>query len=115
MLTIRKEQMAVLQQAMETRFEKWLAGQIRAGYPQETKELDDNVMQERIRHGIARIEGYGIRDEESVAGYVELTFKIGSDFEDRPDMSWARRILDDPAIAANEKIPLIDKLSNLDS
>jgi len=114
MLVIRKEQMAALQKVMEKRFEDWLVSHLRTDYPEETADLDDNAIRERIRYGIARAEGYGIQDDRHIVGYVELMFEIGVDFEDMPDMLWARQILDDPDIIGTEKIPLIERLRSME-
>ena len=114
MLTIRKKQMAAFQQTMEVRFEDWMIRHLKAKYPKKAVELDNDSMRKVIHRGIGRAESHGITDEQHLVTYLELVFELGMDFEELPEMSWARQIFDNPTIPGKDKIPLIQQIRHVE-
>ena len=107
MLTIRREQMRVLGEAMRRRFELQSIARLRAAFPGQTREASDARLLELIRTAIGKAAGYGIATEVDVTRYLEFAILYGRDFDSKLD--WAAKILRTEGISGERKMDLIDE------
>ena len=98
MLIIRKEQMAVLEEAVLRDLEDRMMVHIQRFYPQQCTALGDDGIAETIRHGIERAKSYGIVDERDVCKYIDLMIFFGRDLDTSPETPWAGRILNEESL-----------------
>lgn len=107
MLTIRKQQMAVMEAHMRRRFQTDLLKRLRRDLRDETSATDDDQLLELIENGVLRAQRYGITIERDVSLYVVLMVLYSPHFEEREDMAWARKILLKPSLNGEAKMRLI--------
>ena len=92
-LTIRREQMEVMQALAEANFERRLADHLLANYPESLVKLPDGEeflvsdlfekkLGDLIRTGIAKAKGYGVTNESSLAAYVALMIDVAPNFDE---------------------------------
>jgi hypothetical protein len=98
MLTIRKEQMAVFEQASFKDFEGKMVEHLREFTPRHCEIVGEPAVRTVIRMGIERAMRYGFTNRGPVRFYIELMFMFGSYFDTDPLMLWAAEILNDPVI-----------------
>ena len=91
MLVIRPEQMRTLAEDLRLRS---LRAFLRTRFPEEWSAAGDRVSSS-VENAAARASAYGFREYQDVLRYCILTLLIGDCFEDAPNYSWAREILDD--------------------
>lgn len=68
---------------------------LRACFPRECSQLDDEQMHELVRHGLTKAFGYGIWSQQDVCKLLNLMCTFGRDFDLDPSLSWARPYLDE--------------------
>lgn len=110
MLTIRRQQMAVLEAAMLVRFRARLLRDLRTDLPTETAKLPDKRLVEIINEGLLRSRRYGVTTERDVSLYVFLMVRHSPRFEETPEMAWAKKILLKPNLNGEGKMNLIYQL-----
>lgn len=98
MLTIRPEQLAVLDEVARERFMEWAAGHLRKWFGPEVADLDDEGLRDFIRHGLERAAAWGLTDDASAGKYLNVMAMFGRDFDVDPDQDWAAMILGDDSI-----------------
>jgi hypothetical protein len=108
MLTIRKEQLNVLENAMAREFERKMIEHLRQKFPKETEKNEDDELAGEIRHGVKSSGKYGISAECDVARYVEYMMMYGLNFDTDPKFGWAGKILRTEGISGVEKLDRID-------
>jgi hypothetical protein len=84
MLIIRREQIAVLTEALWSQFIGRLIGALRRGHPQWVESLSDEELQARVRRDVARARDCGLTWQSSLARFVELSLLLGPDFDQQP-------------------------------
>ena len=107
MLSIRREQMKVLEAAQERRFRESLRRHVRHELREETRALQDDVVKQRIDLGVDRGRHYGLRLERDLMLFVDLDFALAPNFEQLPNLLWARRILASRTIEPDAKMDMI--------
>jgi hypothetical protein len=98
MLTIRKEQITVFEQAALRNFEDQMLEHLKGFTPRHYAILGEPGVRQVIRLGIERAGQYGLTSRGPVRFYIELIFMVGSDFDTDPQLPWAAEILNDSAI-----------------
>lgn len=63
-----------------------------------------------VRHGIERAGGYGITDARDLRRFVVLLYARGIGFEDAPEHSWMRDILDNEQRTGRWKMDRIQEI-----
>lgn len=109
MLTIRREQMTVLETHSAERFRESLRRQVRREFREETKAMDDAQLLRLVDQGLQRGRAYGLTSERSLTLFTDLLFAHSPAFDDAPDMRWAKRILLDKELDGEGKMNLIYK------
>ena len=107
MLTIRREQMLVLETRMAKRFRARVRVHLRRELAKETEKVPDADLLRRIDEAILRGRKYGVTTERDVMLFVDLTFILSQNFEDAPDMRWAKKILINKEMEGDAKMSLI--------
>lgn len=101
MLTIRREQIEVLNADMRRRFEMRMVAHVNQFFVQRCQLLGETGVREWIAAGIERAAKYGIKAEVDVCRYIDVMFVFGREFDADPRYPWATRILN--ARAANPR------------
>ncbi len=101
MLTIRNEQMQILENEVRLQFHQRLLALLRDNLPQRTKQYDDSEMLRRIAAADKKAGSYGITSERGIAKFVALSFLAGPNFDEGPK---ARRFLTYPRVEPHHKI-----------
>jgi len=95
MLTIRKEQLAVLQKKEVQKFGDRMVAHLTEVFPEKSKALGEGGLREIIRYGLSRAASYRIAAERDVCKYIDLMIVFGRDFDRDPNQPWAGAILND--------------------
>lgn len=93
---IRNEQIEEFDRREAAKFEDRMVEHLRESFPEQCEEMGEDAVREDVRYGVDRAESHEIESEQDVCNYVNLMFALGRDFD--TDLSWAQRILADPAI-----------------
>jgi hypothetical protein len=91
-LTVRKQQIALLGNERRHRFAERLTGHARAHFPEVCRELGHELgmtVHECIRQG----QEHGLSTERELCKYLNLVFTFGRNFDRDPMCSWASDIL----------------------
>ncbi|MEX1364517.1 MAG: hypothetical protein AB1Z98_15430 [Nannocystaceae bacterium] len=70
---------------------------LRASFPAECGELDDEQLHELVMHGITKAARYGVWAQQDVCKLLNLMCTFGRDFDLDRSLPWARSYLDDAA------------------
>jgi hypothetical protein len=92
MLTIRPEQMHVLEQASRSRFESNVLSYIHKNLPSRCASLGEEQLRQEITMGVDRAKSYGASSEIATARFIELTLTFGSGPDSQPP-EWSARLL----------------------
>jgi len=114
MLTIRREQMAVLSDYMRKRFEDRIVRHLISTYPGQFQKLSephsgDGQVRAFVQEGVKKAVGYQIIAEHDVGRFIDLLVQLGPEFETRPDAAWARSILRDPKLTGRARVGLMEQ------
>ena len=93
MLTIRKEQAAVLIAAGEVQTEARAMRHLKSCIAESCASMTEADLLEIIRWGRRRSRRYGIEREYDFFRYLNLMFMFGVDFDTSPRYPWAARTL----------------------
>jgi len=106
MLTIRAEQMKVLGQARQRRFETRIVAYLRRAYASHVSQLSDERLSDLIRRGIGDSAQYGIVGESDVSRYIGYVVTYGPEFH--RELPWAAEILGTAKINGTQKMDRLD-------
>src|SRR5215213_1636422 len=98
MIRIQKRQLGTFAAARWASFEDDLTAHLRAFFPTACASLGDAGVRAEIRYGAARAALHGVVGERDLFLYLDLMFTLGRDFDDDPDLPWARELLADPTL-----------------
>jgi hypothetical protein len=93
MLQIRKEQMAVFEEAALRRFEDEMVVHSRNFSPRLCEVIGDEQLRLALRQAMARAGGYGFSYRGPIRLFIEFMFLFGSTFDTDPQYPWAGKIL----------------------
>lgn len=108
MLRIRKDQIAVFEQAALRNFEDRMLAHLRDFAPIHSKILAEDEMRIVIRHGMMQAESHRFTSERSIRIYTELMLMLGSSFDTDQQLPWAAELLKDET--TTEEVMRIDRL-----
>ena len=92
-LTVRQDQMDVMQAVADTNFERQIAAHLRTSYSESVvrlpndggqfrlSELSDEDLERWIRAGISKARSYELRIQSSIAAFVALMFDVAPNFD----------------------------------
>lgn len=110
MLTVRKKQLAALEDEFQRRhgdrIEKILAGV----FPQKAEQLGETGLAAAVKEGVARAREHGFDRPENIERYIHLLFLLDvPDLGATPETEWALDILDWPNAEEDLKIAALEK------
>lgn len=95
MLTIRDEQLALLQDPRRERVMAALVEHVERFFPMRCRALGKVGVHEAVEHGVARASTHGFVTERDLCKYVDLMFVFGRDFD--RDEGWVEEVLEGAA------------------
>lgn len=93
MLSIRPEQIEVLERGTRQRFEDEMVLHGKAFSPRLSQVIGDDQLRVAVRQAIERARGFGFTNRGPIRLYIELIFLRGSDFDTDPQYPELGRIL----------------------
>ena len=107
MLTIRKQQMAVLEARLARQFRIGLRRHVREELEAEAKDITDSELDQMIQQAVERGRSYEVTAERDVSLFLDLMILKGRDFDRDPKFLWARKILVDKELDGAAKMKAI--------
>lgn len=104
MLVIRREQQAALAEATRPTFEENVARHLREVWPEATSELDPPTLRAWVAWGVERGARYSLVSEYEVGLFIDLSWVLGTNFDESEAFPWAREILTDPTLDGRRRI-----------
>lgn len=89
------------------RFETEMTVYLTREFPEETNRKGEGWLRDTIDMGIDTAREYGIILERDVTRYLELMLALSPDFDDSAETPWARHILTDESLRADQKLDRI--------
>ena len=105
-MKIRDEQMEALAAAMESPFYERTIRFLREHWADECAGREDDDLKRTIARALRRVRGYGLDSEQDAVRYLNLMFRLGSEFESDPRYAWVSELLADTQIPAEHKLEL---------
>ena len=93
MLTIRKEQMYVLEKNAFKGFEDDMIEHLKEFFPNHYRIAGETVTRKVVQYGIERSNTYGFDTERNMCLYITVMTMLGSNFDKDLFFPWARKIL----------------------
>lgn len=106
MLKISTQQLSILDEASASIFRRRLVTFLRTEIPEATSSMNDTALAEHIIESEQRAAKYNIKSEAGIAQFVCLTFAVGSNFDEFPEV---QDYLQYPDLDTEEKL---DELVN---
>lgn len=112
MISIKEEQMAALNQALEKRFILRVQRGIREIFPDLEQRLGGAAqLEDTVAKILARAEGYGIEKDADLAAFVALSCANFQLSAEKPGyLNWTKEILEREASAGSNKAGIIEFL-----
>lgn len=95
MLVIRKEQMQILSDSVFTYFVEQMMAHLWKFFPELTRDKSADDMREMICGSVDHAEKYKIVAGHDVCLFTHLILLFGPDFDENPELPWARETLTD--------------------
>jgi hypothetical protein len=83
-LVFRNEQIESLEQSRTDDFIVRPAAKPRADYAEDVEHYTGEELYDEISEGVERVEGYGLKKDSDVSGFVKLLFTIAWHFDEYP-------------------------------
>jgi hypothetical protein len=112
MLTIRQEQMRVLEAHMMRQYEDRVTGKLTKTFPESFKAQDTEKTRAFVRAGIRKAAPFGITEDDDVEAFILLLAVHGMDFDKPPERAECRAILADMDLEGTPKVGLIRRELN---
>jgi hypothetical protein len=104
MLTLRREQMQVLERYALEQFVGRMSARLRAVFRRETGNVAEPELRALIRQAIGKAATHGVSDEVDVARYLEFVIRHGPEFDMQETTAWAGLILQRTDLSGTEKM-----------
>lgn len=108
MLTIRSQQMEVLETAQAERFEREIAAHIRERFPRAAFVGDDQRLRSFVAESIRLARTFGLHHRFDLRRFIEFRAEYGENFH---QLEWASKILNDKYLSGCGKMEQIDSYS----
>jgi hypothetical protein len=107
MLTIRKEQMAVLEAYMMRKYVDRVVQKIARTFPGKYKQEGQERTRLMVQAGIEKAAGYSITEDDEVERFVLVLAEYGMEFERAPERIECQQILEDKELPGDAKVSLV--------
>ena len=105
--TIRNEQLAAFESALERRFVDETMIQLRRKYPEVCARLDSAAIRASIDTALEKRAAYRFETPETVRLYLDLMYLLGFDFDGSPRRRWVRKTLTDFDLGPRTRLSLL--------
>ena|SRR5258708_34944596 len=95
MLQLRREHMNAFSEVAQDNFEQRAIAHFREFFSAQTRDLTDEDLRVQLRAGTARAAQWDLISEQGVMQFVDTGLLFGEDFDCKPELVWAREILED--------------------
>ena len=102
LITLRREQVAVLEQYMLGRFEDLAVRHASRIFPAKARELGAEGVRTLAKQAIKKARRWGVTQEQDILLFLDLMLGIAPDFDETTP--WAREILEYQEISGNERM-----------
>jgi hypothetical protein len=106
MFKIQEAHLKAFEASRLSRFERRATGRLRALFPDQTSQMSDEALGQRVRDGLDRASAYGLTTERHVMAFLATTFLAGERFDTEPN-DWARSILTGRGLKGEDKADLL--------
>ena len=114
MLTIRTEQMAVIEKLLYTSYLDRMADYIAKEYPRQFQAMGRVGTSEFVTAAIQKGRRNHIETQGGVAVLIELMIAFGENFQNSPHKDWANELLAHPTLPAQIKMRILhDRMTEL--
>lgn len=104
MLTIRPQQMAVLNEIAERRFEQRMLSLIREDYSELAQDYPPDSHSAMLKEAIGVARAHGLTVEKEIFQFIVLSYMLGQSFLENEAYAWMNEILDDERIEPHLKL-----------
>jgi hypothetical protein len=101
--------MQTLSEYMLRQFEKRMEKHLQSFADSTRRPVPAAELPKFIRSGFKKAANYGITDEADVQRFLEFAWQNGLEFDARPDMPWARQILDEKSTGGTQKMNRLEE------
>jgi len=109
-MTIQKRQLAAIGERLAHRWEDTMVVHLETFFPERSLELGPEGLTRAIELGLKKAAQYGIHSERDVCKFLNFMFAYGFDFDNDPELPWARAILvRNDLVRANVKLHLLEE------
>jgi len=105
--TIRKEQLAALQVAVERQLCDRAVAYVRRQYPQVCAALEERSIRASVETALQKRGTYRFDSEETLLAYLDLMYLLGFDFDRDPEKEWVRGTLTDFDLGPRTRLLLL--------
>jgi hypothetical protein len=109
MLRIRKEQMDLLDAHMMRVYERRVVRKIKQTFPEWYRQEGEDKAHLLVQAGIRKAEGYRITEDDDVERFILLLVPYGLAFEEKPERSECREILEDQDLPGDAKVAMVSE------
>lgn len=113
MLIIRKEQIEEFDKYIFQSFKTRILDHLMKIWPERCMELGEENVRESIERGIKSATDYGITTENDVAGYIDLMYVLGLNFDADTTIPWAASILQDQDLLPHQKMEKLYEMTEV--
>jgi hypothetical protein len=106
-VVLRKDQIVAFERAAAYQFLDRAVDELRQDWPEECARLSPETLRERVKTGMVKAGRYGIRMEDDILKYLNLSMLWSENFDASPETPWAGEILNRRDLAGSEKIHLL--------
>ncbi|HEU5402694.1 MAG TPA: hypothetical protein VFU86_15135 [Terriglobales bacterium] len=108
MLTIRQEQLAILQNHAASEYLQRMVEHLLEEFPENCKALGGRAQVEAFaKRALAGAQRHGVTTKGPCLTFVELVLQYGDDFERSPIREWIHNILAHPVLPGDAKVGFI--------
>lgn len=111
MLTIRKDQIKILDNYIQKQFIIKMVTFIESNFHEELVKFSPQELSALIQEGINRASEFGIVWEDDIQRFLECMFIYGHDFGKNQKIKWAYKILREEGLTGTQKMDRIDSYS----
>src|SRR5258708_31687234 len=108
MITIRRQQMEVLEKAQAEQFEHEMAAHIRGRFPRAAFAGEQQALHAFVGESIRLAKTFGVHDIYDLRRFIEFRAEYGENFH---ELDWASKILNDKYLSGCGKMEQIDDYS----
>lgn len=107
MLVIRASQMEAMAASRQAEFVLGAMESLRERH-EVARAADDDELRRRVVRGQETAERYGLEGERHVLAFLDYRMTYGDGFPEGEDDAWARAILEDATVDADDKLHALD-------